>query len=402
MNSMVATNVPPGFDILSPSFLADPYPMYALLRTMAPVAYQEPRFIVSRYNDVVAMLRDPRFGRAGFDAFMHHAFGPGPLFESFQRSMLFLDPPDHTRLRGLATRAFTPRAVERLRATIQTLVGQLLDDLAASGGGDLVAAFAYPLPMRVICELMGVPPDDREEFRVWTDAVGRSLQFTTMTPEILADGNEAADCLTQYFRALVAKRRIKPRDDLLGALIAAEDEAGRLTEDELLATAILLFVAGHETTVNLIANGTLALLRHPDQWQLLRDDPALIRPAVEELLRFESPVQFVSRVALADAEVGGVPIPAGRIVSMSIGSANRDPGRFPDPDRLNIRRADNQHLSFAAGPHYCLGAALARVEGEIAFTALAERIPDLQLATDTFSWRNNIVLRGVQSLPVIC
>ncbi len=402
MSSVVTADVPYGFDIQSPSFLADPYPFYARLRAEAPVAFLNPRFMVSRYEDVASMLRDPRFGRAGFDAFMQQVFGPGPLFESFRRSMLFLDPPDHTRLRGLATRAFTPRAVERLRITIQTLVDHLLDDLGADGGGDLVSRFAYPLPMQVICELLGVPPDDREEFRTWTDAIGRSLQFTTITPEILADGNEAADRLTEYFRSLVAERRIQPRDDLLGGLIAAEDETGRLSEDELLATAILLFVAGHETTVNLIANGTLALLRHPDQWQLLRDDPSLARLAVEELLRYESPVQFVSRVAMTDAEVGGVLIPAGVVAAMITGSANRDPDRFPDPDRLDIRRADIQHLSFAAGPHYCLGAALARVEGEIAFSALVRRFPNLRLATDTVTWRKNIVLRGVQSLPVIC
>jgi cytochrome P450 len=402
MSSVVTADVPYGFDLQSPSFLADPYPIYARMRAEAPVAYIEPRFVVSSYEDVAAMLRDPRFGRAGFDGFMQQVFGPGPLFESFRRSMLFLDPPDHTRLRGLATRAFTPRAVERLRTTIRTLVDGLLDDLGADGGGDLVSRFAYPLPMQVICEMLGVPPDDREEFRIWTDAIGRSLQFNAMTPEILADGNEAADRLTEYFRSLVAERRVQPRDDLLGALIAAEDETGRLSEDELLATAILLFVAGHETTVNLIANGTLALLRHPDQWQLLHDDPSLVRLAVEELLRYESPVQFVSRVALADAEIGGVSIPAGVVVAMITGSANRDPDRFPDPDRLDIRRTDNQHLAFAAGPHYCLGAALARVEGEIAFAALVQRYPDLKLATDTVIWRKNIVLRGVQALPVTC
>lgn len=402
MSSMVTADVPYGFDIQSPAFLADPYPFYARLRAEAPVAYTDPRVLVSRYGDIAAMLRDPRFGRAGFESFMYNVFGPGPLFESFRRSMLFLDPPDHTRLRGLANRAFTPRAVERLRATIRMLVDGLLNDLGAEGGGDLVTTFAYPLPMQVICELLGVPPDDREEFRTWTDAIGRSLQFTTMTPEILAAGNEAADRLTEYFRSLVAERRVTPQDDLLGALIAAEDETGRLSEDELLATAILLFVAGHETTVNLIANGTLALLRHPDQWRLLHDDSSLVRSAVEELLRYESPVQFVSRVALTDVEVRGVQIPAGTVVAMINGSANRDPDRFSDPDRLDIRRADNQHLSFAAGPHYCLGAALARVEGEIAFAALVQRFPNLELATETVTWRQNIVLRGVQSLPVVC
>jgi cytochrome P450 len=400
--STTTTGAPYGFDLQSPEYLANPYPFYARLRAEAPVAFIEPRWILTRYEDVATILRNPVFGRGGYDDIILRAFGPGPLHASFTRWMLFMDPPNHTRLRSLATRAFTPRAVEQMRLAIQRLVDQLLDTVERDGGGDLIASFAYPLPVLVICELLGVPPDDRDEFRTWSDSLGRALQLTRATPEIVAAGNEAADRLTEYFRDLVAEHRGQPHDDLLGALVVAEDEHGRLTEDELLATAVLLFFAGHETTVNLIGNGALHLLREPEQWQLLRDDPALARNAVEEVLRFDSPVQLVGRVALADAEIDGIPIAAGQMVTGMLGGANRDPARFPDPDRLDIRRADTQHLSFAAGAHYCLGAALARLEGEIAFTTLTRRFPTMRLATETLTWRQNLVLRGLQTLRVSC
>jgi cytochrome P450 len=389
-----------GFDPQSPDFLADPYAAYARLRVEAPVVFLEPRWIISRYDDIVAVLRNPAFGRGGYDDMILEAFGPGPLHESFRRWMLFMDPPNHTRLRSLATRAFTPRAVERMRQAIQRLVDQMLDDLERNGGGDLISAFAYPLPVMVICELLGVPPDDRDEFRTWSDSLGRALQISSATPELAAEGNEAALRLTDYFRDLVAEHRERPRDDLLGALIAAEDQGHRLTEDELLATAVLLFFAGHETTVNLLGNGALHLLREREQWRLLGEEPALARNAVEEVLRFESPVQLVGRVALADADVAGSQIKAGDLITSLVASGNRDSGRFPDADRLDIRRADVQHLSFAAGAHYCLGAALARLEGEIAFATLARRFPSLHLASEDLTWRQNIVLRGLTALPV--
>ena len=402
MSTPVRAGAPYGFDMQSPTFLADPYPVYARLREEAPIASIPPRWIVSRYDDVDAILRNPAFGRSGYPDLILKAFGPGPLHDSFKRWMLFMDPPDHTRLRSLATRAFTPRAVERLRASIQSLVDELLDDLGAAGGGDLVSLFAYPLPVMVMCELLGVPADDRDDFRIWSDSLGRALQLSAATPEIVAAGNEAALQLTEYFRTLVAEHREHPRDDLLGALIAAEEEGGRLSDEELLATAVLLFFAGHETTVNLIGNGTLALLRHPDQWQLLREDPGLGRHAVEELLRFETPVQLVSRVVLKDVEVRGARMVPGDIAITLIGSANRDPERFSEPDRLDIRRPDAHHLGFAAGPHYCLGASLARAEAEIAFASLARRFSDLRLASDTVTWRQNAVLRGLENLAVTC
>ena len=402
MSTSTPPSTPYGFDPFNPVFLADPYPVYARLRSEAPVLRLPSRWVLSRYGDIDAVLKSQSFGRGGYDQMILKAFGPGPLHESFSRWMLFMDPPNHTRLRSLATRAFTPRAVTQLRTSIQRLVNQLLDPLEASGGGDLVLTFAYPLPVMVICEMLGVPADDRDEFRIWSDALGRALQISAATPELTAEANEAALRLTEYFRAMVAEQRQHPTDSLLSALIAAEDDGGRLTEDELLATAVLLFFAGHETTVNLIGNGSLALLRNRDQWELLRDDPDLARNAVEEFLRFETPVQTVGRVVLENVEIDGVPIPAGDTVSCLIGSANRDPARFPDPDRLDIRRKEIHHLGFAAGLHYCLGAALARVEAEIAFTALVRRFPNLRLASDTVSWRPNGVLRGLRNLMVTC
>jgi cytochrome P450 len=344
-----------GFDLRSPAFLANPYPVYARLRTEAPVAYIAPRWAVSRYEDVATVLKSPSFGRDGFDDILFRAFGVGPVYESFRRWMLFLDGSDHTRLRGLVMRAFTPRAVERLRAAIQRLVDSLLDDLQANGGGDLVSTFAHPLPVQVICELLGVPSSDRGQFGALSDRVGRTLQVGALTPETVAEGNDAVEKLTVYFEKLVADQRQHPRDNLLSALIAAEDESGRLSEEELLATVVLLFFAGHETTVNLIGNGVLALLNAPEQWKLLVEDQTLSRRAVEEVLRLESPVQMATRIALTDTSVGGVPIPAGAVVIALIGAANRDPARFADPDRLDIRRVEPHHLAFAVGPHLLPG-----------------------------------------------
>jgi cytochrome P450 len=392
---------PFGFDLRSPDFIANPYPVYARLRDEAPVLQIGHRWVVSRYQDVTTVLQNPSFGRTGYEDILFRAFGVGPLYESFRRWMLFFDGPDHVRLRGLVMRAFTPRAVERLRAAIQRLVDSLLDDLQASSGGDLVASFAYPLPVLVICEMLGVPPEDRGQFGALSDCVGRALQVGALTPEMVAEGNDAVEKLTAYFRTRVADQRLHPRDNLLAGLIAAEDENGRLSEDELLATVVLLFFAGHETTVNLVGNGVLALLNAPEQWRLLVVDPTLARRVVEEVLRLESPVQLATRIALTDAELGGIPIPSGAVVMALIGSANRDPARFPNADRLDLQRAETHHLAFAVGPHYCLGAALARLEAEVAFSSLAQRFPDLRLATSAVTWRPNNLLRGPQRLDVL-
>jgi pimeloyl-[acyl-carrier protein] synthase len=387
------------FNPFLPEFNADPYPFYHRLRAEDPV-HQTPMgfWVLTRYDDVAMTLRDPRFGRRGFDVLLQARFGePG-----IDRAMLFQDPPDHTRLRTLVSKAFTPRVVEGLRTHIQDVVDSLLDRVRDAHAMELIADFAYPLPVTVICEMLGVPTADRDRFRQWSIDIARSLDAIAMPadPEIVERGNAARHALEDYFHALIAERRARPRRDLLTDLIAAEEQGDRLSEDELMATIMLLFVAGHETTVNLIGNGVLALLRHPDQLRALRDEPSLIESAVEELLRYDGPAQRTGRMPNTDVEIGGKTIAKGALVLAVIGAANRDPAHFTDPDRLDITRADNRHLGFGWGIHFCLGASLARVEAQAAINTLIRRMPGLALATATPAWREASALRGLTALPV--
>jgi len=395
-------------NFFAPELLTDPYPWYAELRE-ARIAFFSPPTqpdahvpILSRYADVQQVLRDPRFGRAGFAKGAQSALGEGPLSKAFSQWMLFRDPPDHTRLRGLVNRAFTPRAVEALRTHIDAIVQSLLDKQRGKPSFDLVQGFAYPLPVLVICELLGVPPEDRGRFSTWSAAIGQGLDNLGLgDPEVVRRGNEAAEGLTNYFKELIRARRGATFDDILHGLVAAEEQGERLSEDELLATCVLIFFAGHETTVNLIGNGTLALLRNPLELARLRSMPELLPNAVEELLRYDSPVQRSGRTILADVEVGGHLLHQGGRVNVLIGAANRDPAQFSDPDRLDITRPNAaQHLSFAAGIHYCVGAPLARLEAQLALGALLRFAPELRLATDTPAWRATFVLRGLAALPV--
>lgn len=399
---------PISVDYYAPQLLANPYPWYAQVRE-AGIAYFSPPNqpdarvpVLARYHDVQAVLRDPRFGRAGFSKGAANALGDGPLSRSFAQWMLFRDPPDHTRLRGLVNKAFTPRAVESLRQHIDAIVHALLARQRGRPSFDLVNEFAHPLPVLVICELLGVPPEDRDRFGAWSAAVGQGLDNLGMSdPEVVARGNEAASGLTDYFRDLIRRRRGAVHDDILNGLIAAEERGDRLSEDELLATCLLIFFAGHETTVNLIGNGTLALLRNRAELERLQRNPALIPGAVEELLRYDSPVQRSGRTVLDDVEVNGHFFHQGERVNVLIGAANHDPAQFPDPDRLDVTRANAaQHLSFAAGIHYCVGAPLARLEAQLALRALLQFAPDLRLATEQPAWRATFVLRGLASLPV--
>ena len=290
--------------------------------------------------------------------------------------MLLQDPPDHTRLRTLVSKAFTPRAIESLRGRIEQMVDALLDVAVDRGEMDLIADLAYPLPASVICEMLGVPLQDRDRLREWSADIARSLDAVIVSdPEVIARANAAGVALREYFERLVAERRRAPRADILSGLIAAEEAGDRLSTDELFATVILLFLAGHETTANLIGNGMLALLRHPAELARLRDDPALIESAVEELLRYDSPVQRVSRITTADVVIGDRTIPAGSLAMALLAAANRDPAYFPDPDRLDVARRDNRHLAFGSGIHFCLGAPLARLEGRIVFAALLAPLP---------------------------
>ena len=394
----------PIFDPRLPEFHADPYPFYHALREKDPV-HQSPMgfWVLTRYDDVVTSLRDPRYGRDGFAPLIEATYGPETAEGNLPRSMLMRDPPDHTRLRALVNKAFTPRVIEGMRAHIQAIVDRLLDKVQGARSMDVIDDLAYPLPVTVICEMLGVPLDDQNAIRGWSSDIARSLDAIGLMadPDIVARGVAARRNLTEYFRRLLPERRQHPKADLLSLLIGVEEQGDRLNEGELLAMCLLLFIAGHETTVNLIGNGTLALLEHPDQLARFKDDPALIPSAIEELLRYDSPVQWTARIPNADVEAGGRKIPSGSMVIAAIGAANRDPSHFPDPDRLDIARADNRHLSFGFGIHFCLGAPLARVESQIALGTLLRRMPDLALQTGaTLDWRESSALRGLKRLPV--
>jgi len=389
------------FNPMDPEFVADPYPMYHRLRTDDPVHHSALGFwVLTRYDDVVAALRDPRLAKEAIASFVAARFGaPVP---AMGLSRLDRDPPDHTRLRGLVSKAFTPRVVEGLRPRIQQIVDGLLDGVTARGSMDLIEEFAYPIPVIVICEMLGVPVEDHERFKGWSLDIARGLDLIWLGPESEVGRRSVAarQSLAEYFRGLIAQRRAAPRGDLLSGLIAAEEAGDKLNEVELLATCILLLIAGHETTVNLIGNGTLALLRHRDQLQRLQRDPGLIAGAIEELLRFDGPVQRTARIPSEDIVIGGRTIAKGEMVMPFIGAADRDPVQFPDPDRLDIGRADNRHIAFGWGIHFCLGAPLARIEGQIAISTLVRRMPKLELATAQPEYRQSLTLRGLKALPV--
>jgi pimeloyl-[acyl-carrier protein] synthase len=391
------------FDPFDPAFIADPYPVYHRLRREDPV-HRHPLgfYVLTRYDDVAALLRDERFGRGGYRALLAGRFGGDEEETGAAASMLFTDPPDHTRLRTLVSKAFTPRVVETMRPHIQALVDDLLDRAAARGGMDVIAELAYPLPVTVISELLGVPREDADRIKQWSGDLARALDAiaTPVEPDVIVRGRQASRAIRHRFADLIAQRRGEPRADLLSALVAAEEAGDRLSEEELMATCVLLYVAGHETTVNLIGNGLLALLRHPAQWERVVADPSVVPAAVEELLRYDGPVHRVGRIATVDVELGGRLIPAGSLVVGLPGAANRDPAHFPDPDRLDVGRRPERHLAFGWGIHICLGAPLARLETQVALRSLAARWPRLALATDRPEWRAGITLRGLAALSV--
>jgi pimeloyl-[acyl-carrier protein] synthase len=391
------------FNPFLPEFHANPYPFYRALREEDPVHHSPLGiWVVTRYDDAVMVLRDPRFGREGMAEMMESRLGATPGRPGYTNSMLFRDPPDHTRLRSLVNRAFTPRIVEGMRGHIQQIVDDLVDQVQGARSMDVIADLAYPLPVTVISEMLGVPAADRDVFRQWSSDVARSLDAAILPvgSDVIARGQVARMALGDYFRSLIARRRKSPQTGLLSDLIAAEEQGDKLSEEELLATCVLLLIAGHETTVNLIGNGLLALLQHPGELRALRDNPALIVTAVEELLRYDGPVQRTGRRALTDVEIGGTPISKGSIVAAIIGAANRDPAHFPDPERLDVARRENRHIAFGFGIHFCLGAPLARVEGQIAIGTLLRRLPALELASACPEWRESSVLRGLKTLPV--
>ena len=395
-------------DILSPQFKANPFPLLKRLRASEPVCHtvlpdKTYVWLLTRYEDVNALLKDDdRFAKYRYNAMSPEQLRKQPwmppMFRPLERTMLDLDSPDHTRLRALVQKAFTPRVIEQMRSRVQTLANELLDAVTRKGEMDLIRDYALPLPMTLITEILGVPASDRDKFHQWSKSIVSVNQFNNnwrVIPGIWK--------FIRYLRRFFKMRRADPRDDLVSALIQAEEAGDTLSEDELLAMVFLLLVAGHETTVNLIGSGTLELLQHPDQMDRLRREPSLIRPAIEELLRYTSPVFIATeRYAREDVTVQGVTISRGEMTLGVIGSANRDENVFDKPEELNIAREDNRHLSFGHGIHFCLGAPLARLEAQIAIMTLLDRLPQLRLnvAPELLRWRSSLILRGLETLPV--
>jgi len=393
---------------LDASFAADPYAFYELLRTERPVTQAQvlaepPFWLVTRYEDVRTGLADPRLVKdtARVVAALRELYGTVPdTGVDLHDHMLNSDPPKHTRLRKLVTKAFTARAIAGLRPRIEALAVELVEAFAARLAAgepsvDLIDAVAFPLPMTVICEILGIPDDHRGEFREWTHGV--------LSPTSPQQYTAASAAMRDYLVGLVADKRARPGGDILSAVVAPDENGDRLSDVEATGMASLLLVAGHETTVNLIGNGVLTLLRNPGQWERLRAAPALLPDAVDELLRLDSPVNVATiRFTAEPLTIGGTTIPAGETVLLAIGSANRDPEVFERPDELDLERPRGAGLAFGHGIHYCLGAALARLEGEIAFRTLLDRLPTLALAVDPddLSWQQSLLIRGLERLPV--
>ncbi len=390
------------FELVRPEGRANPYPIYRRFRETASILWQPPAFwAVSSYDLVTSVLRDRRFGTAdlrSIRAMFMQAEGNSSFMDRLRKTMLMRNPPDHMRLRGIVSKAFSPRMINSLGTRIQEITDELLSGIHGHSF-DVISDVAFPLPVMVIAEMLGVPDQDREHFRRWARAMVGSLDLVTDPAQVEA-ADLAADECESYLAGLVEQRRRDPREDLLSALAVAEDEGRRLTQEELLANAMLLLLAGHETTVNLIGNGTLNLLRNPDQAEMLREEPSLAPSAIEEVLRYESPVQLTLRRASEPVEVGGVTIGEGEHVLLMLGAANRDPARFSDPDRLDIKRPDNGHLAFGEGIHYCLGANLARAEGQAAIGTLLRRMPGLRLDATEIQWRDQVTLRSLKELRV--
>ncbi|MBP0109638.1 cytochrome P450 [Bradyrhizobium vignae] len=406
MNEHVQPAGGPLFNPLAPDFIRDPYPHYERLRTIDPI-HVTPfgQFVTSRHAEVSLVLRDKRFGK-DFVERTTRRYGPEimkePVFRSMSYWMLQADPPDHTRLRGLVVKAFTARRVEDMRRRIQEIVDQAIDAVIDRGHMDLIEDFAFRLPVTIICDMLGIPEEHREVFYKSSRDGGRLLDPVPLSPEEISQGNAGNLMAQMYFQQLFELRRRSPGDDLITQLVQAEEDGHKLTNDELTANIILLFGAGHETTVNLIGNGLLALHRNPDQLALLKARPELIEGAIEEFLRYDSSVQMTGRVTLEDIDdLGGVKIPKGETVLCLLGSANRDPAVYPDrPDRLDVTRTNVKPLSFGGGIHFCLGAQLARIEAEIAIATLLRRLPDLRIDdVENPEWRPTFVLRGLKRLP---
>jgi cytochrome P450 len=392
------------YHLLDPEVLANPYPLYRLLRDRDPVHWDPflHAWVVTRYSDVVQVLNELSADRTPAPEQLA-AMGLSalsPIAEVMVKQMLFLDAPAHTRLRSLASQAFTPRRVEALRQHIQDITDLLIDVVLPTGNIELVADLAEPLPCIVTAEMLGLPTEHFNQLKLWSQDFAEMLGNFQHNPDRAPRIASSVEAMTAYFRAALEQQRARPHPGLLSALLNAEVDGDRLSDEEIIANVIVTMVGGQETTTNLIGNGMLSLLRNRDQLEKLRGDASLIPTAVEELLRYESPSQQTARLATEDLELGGRTIRKRQAVIAVMGAANRDPARFPDPDRLDITRRDNRHVAFGWGPHFCFGAALARIEGQVAFETVLRRLPDLALAPGAMVWRTNLGLRGLTALPL--
>ena len=396
--------------LLSPAFFTDPYAVHRRLRAEDPVHWCEPWncWIISRYDDVTAGLRQDgrRFSVVGqFGSYLNalpEAERPRfePLKQHFSIGLLHSDPPDHTRLRGLINQAFTPRVVERMRGRIEATVNALLDAVEGDGGMDVIQDFAFHLPAIITAEVVGMPPEDRHQFKAWSDDIASFSASNRMTVEVAERAQRSVLAVRGYLQEIAAQRRKQPRDDLISRLVDTGNGNERPGEGELLSTCVTFMVGGHETTTALIGSGLLALLRNPDQLERLRAEPDAARSAVEEFLRYESPNQRIIRLVKEDFALEGRQIRQGQRVMFLLGAANRDPAQFHEPDRLDVCREPNRHIAFGLGPHFCIGAPLARLEAEVAFSALLRRFPDMRPAQDSPEWLPSYQLRLLKSLPV--
>jgi hypothetical protein len=395
------------YGLLTSEALQDPYPVYARLRAEAPVYFSPALqcWLLTRYQDVLGAFRDPRlssrltssYGRLLPPELLARL---APLLRNLASWVIFTDKPEHTRLRGLINKAFTPRMTEHLRPRIQALVDELLDAVEPTGRMDVIADLANPLPVIVIGEMMGLPREDRQRLKSWSDMLVGFLGSPLQTPEMFEEAVRGITSMEDYLRQVIAERRKRPGEDLISQLLAAEEQGGILEEQEILSTCSLVLFGGHETTTNLIGNAVNALLEHPDQLEALQREPGAVGSAVEEVLRFDSPVQRQIRLAAEDLEVGGQRISKGQTMVLMIGSANRDAAQFSEPDRLDILRKENRHLTFGMGAHFCVGASLGRLEAQLALGTLMRRFPGLKRAEGTPDRMVNLSLRGFTSLPV--
>lgn len=393
-------------DFRSPEFIANPYPLYARLRGQAPVFPLAPQtWLVTGYQDADSVLRDPRLGK-DFPAVLARRYGRDmgrePTFRIVNAFLLLMNPPAHTRLRGLVSKAFSVRQAGELRLLAQRNADALLDGLAARGGADLLRDFAYPLTVRVICAMLDVELEHSLEFQAETQALVKTLELAPLTPAELESANAAALRFEAFFREICRQRRRRPGGDLVSLLLKAEEGGDRLSEDEIIANIVMLFMAGHETTANMLGNALATLFRHPAQLAALKADPGLLPRAVEECLRYDTSVQIAARAALAPVELRGVRIAAGDTVYLALGAANRDPAVFDEPDAFRLDRPGDtaKTLAFGGGAHYCLGARLARIELETALETLLRRLPALCIdRLDDLQWRPTFTVRGLESLP---